>query len=86
MTRVFIAPLGFHEDIVLRFLVAQRAGRDDLVYVVSCGSLVGAVRRAYDSLVAMCGKQRLPQPVIIGLNCSDFYGSVRRVKDVLRTG
>lgn len=85
MVRVFVAPLGFHEDIVLRFLTAHGAGRGDLVYVVTCGPVVGAVKRAYDSLVALCSKQRFPHPILVELDCRDFYESVRRLKSVFKT-
>ncbi len=55
--RVFLMPLGFHEDILLRALNSMRARGGDVVYVLTCGPLVGAVKRAYESLRALCLRQ-----------------------------
>jgi hypothetical protein len=48
--RVFFMPLGFHEDILLRAMLNLCVRGGDSVYVVTCGPLVGAVKRAYESL------------------------------------
>lgn len=81
---MFIAPLGFHEDILLRSLVANRVSRNDTVYAVTCGPLSGAVKRAFDSLVALSGKQGFPLPNLVELNCSDFYQSIRLMKNLVK--
>ncbi|MEM4846798.1 MAG: hypothetical protein QW794_03455 [Thermosphaera sp.] len=47
MGRVFVAPLGFHEDFVLRSLVRFKATGEDALYVVTCGPTVSAVKRAF---------------------------------------
>jgi CRISPR locus-related DNA-binding protein len=54
-----------------------------VVYVLTCGPLVGAVKRAYESLRALCLRQGLPEPSLVELNCRDFYGAVKRVKEVI---
>jgi len=59
--RVFFMPLGFHEDILLRAMLNLRVHGGDSVYVVTCGPLVGAVKRAYESLRAMCLRQGFPE-------------------------
>jgi CRISPR locus-related DNA-binding protein len=81
--RVFLMPLGFHEDILLRALNSMGARGGDVVYVLTCGPLVGAVKRAYESLRALCLRQGLPEPSLVELNCRDFYSAVKRVKEVV---
>lgn len=82
MSRLFVAPLGYHEDFVLRSLVEFRAGTGDVVYVVTCTPVVGAVKKAFDVLVALAGKQGFPQPNLVELDCGDFYGSVKRLREL----
>lgn len=84
MVKVFIAPLGFHEDFILRSLVALRATRGDLVCVVTCSPVTGAVKRALDGLVSVCTRQGLPEPVLVEVNCNDFYGSLRKIRNFLK--
>jgi len=60
-----------------------RVHRDDVVYVVTCSPLVGAVKRALESLRALCLRQGFPEPRVLELECRDFYESVRRVKSVI---
>ena len=84
MGRVFVAPLGFHEDFVLRSLVKFKAMGGDALYVVTCGPVVSAVKRAIDGLVAMTSRQGLPQPVLVELDCNNFYSSVGRLRELLR--
>jgi len=74
--RVFISPLGFHEDVVLKLLADYRAGPGDKLFIITCG-LAGAVKVAFDSLKALCAKQGFPEPELIDLDCSDVYGSLR---------
>ena len=81
--RVFLMPLGFHEDILLRAMTRLRVHREDLVYVVTCSPLVGAVKRALESLRALCLKQGFPEPILLEVECRDFYESVRRVKSTI---
>lgn len=81
--RVFFMPLGFHEDILLRAMLNLRVRGGDFVYVVTCGPLVGAVKRAYESLRAMCLRQGFPEPSLIELNCRDFYGSVKSIRQLI---
>ncbi|MEM1767883.1 MAG: CRISPR-associated CARF protein Csa3 [Desulfurococcaceae archaeon] len=84
MSRIFIAPLGFHEDIILRSLIALRASCNDIVYVITCEPVSGAVKRAFDSLIALTSRQGFPQPLLIELDCNSFYASVKKVRDVLK--
>jgi len=81
--RVFLMPIGFHEDILLRSMMRLRVHRDDLVYVITCSPVAGAVKRAIESLRALCLKQGFPEPKVLELECRDFYESVRRVKSVI---
>ncbi|MEM4004867.1 MAG: CRISPR-associated CARF protein Csa3 [Desulfurococcaceae archaeon] len=83
MGRVFVAPLGFHEDFILRSLVKFKATSSDIVYVVTCSPVIGAVKRAFDSLVAMTSRHGFPQPLLVELDCSNFYSSTRRLREVL---
>jgi len=81
--RVFLMPLGFHEDILLRSMTRLRVQRGDVVYVITCSPLIGAVKRALESLKALCLKQGFPEPRILELECRDFYESVKRVKSII---
>jgi len=81
--RLFIVPLGFHEDIVLRALIRLGAQPGDVVYTVTCGPAAEAVKRAFESLQAQCLRQGLPEPKLLELNCRDFYGSIRAVRSTL---
>jgi len=76
-------PLGFHEDILLRSMTRLRVQRGDVVYVITCSPLIGAVKRALESLKALCLKQGFPEPRILELECRDFYESVKRVKSII---
>ncbi|MEM3938348.1 MAG: hypothetical protein QW373_07150 [Desulfurococcaceae archaeon] len=58
--RVFAAPLGFHEDFILRSLVKFKATGSDTVYVVTCSSVIGAVKSAFDGLIAMSSRRGFP--------------------------
>jgi len=80
--RVFVSPLGFHEDVVLKLLTDYRAGVGDKLFVITCG-VAGAVASAYESLKAFCLKQAFPEPILINLDCSDIYGSLRVLLDKL---
>lgn len=80
MPRVFLSPLGFHEDILVRALIQLRASRLDRFLVVSCKPLTGGVRRAFDGLKASCSRQDLPEPVLLEVDCSRFYESVADVR------
>lgn len=73
--RVFISPLGFHEDVVLKLLTEYRVSSGDRLFIVTCG-LVGGVRSAFESLRAMCFRQGFPEPELIDLDCSNFYQSL----------
>ena len=78
--RVFVAALGFHEDVLLRFLSRFAARRDDVLLVVTCSPVAGSVKRAWDGLVASCSRQGFPEPRLLELECSDFYGSLARLR------
>lgn len=84
MSRVFIAPLGFHEDILLRSLIAFRVNRSDVVYAVTCKPVVGAVKKAFDTLVALSGKQGFPPPMLVDLDCNNFYDSIRVIRGIVK--
>jgi CRISPR locus-related DNA-binding protein len=71
--RVFIAPLGFHEDSVLRMLVHYRASPGDRLVAVTCSPLAPGSRRAFESLRAQCLRQGLPEPLLVEVSCSRFY-------------
>ncbi|MCX8199825.1 MAG: CRISPR-associated CARF protein Csa3 [Sulfolobales archaeon] len=81
--RVFVFPLGFHEDPLLRLLTDFRASISDKVIVFTCRPMHGGVRRAFESLRAFCIKQGFPEPESEVLECSDFYESVKHVRRVL---
>lgn len=81
--RVFIGPLGFHEDFLLRALVKYRVQVGDVVLIITCEPVVGGVKSAYESLVSLSTRQGFPQPRLISLNCNDFYSSMRALKRVL---
>jgi len=81
--RVFVFPLGFHEDPLLRLLTDFRAGLNDEVIVFTCEPMHGGVRRAFESLRAFCIKQGFPEPESEVLECSDFYESFKHVRRVL---
>ncbi len=83
MPRVFLSPLGFHEDILIRALIQLRASRLDRLLVVSCKPLVGGVRRAFDGLKASCSRQDLPEPGLLEVDCSRFYESIAEVRKEL---
>ncbi|MEM4717796.1 MAG: CRISPR-associated CARF protein Csa3 [Desulfurococcaceae archaeon] len=83
MPRVFISPLGFHEDFLLRSLVEFKAVNRDIVYTVTCSPLIGGVKRAFDSLIALSSKQGFPTPQLVELDCSNFYESIRRLREIL---
>jgi len=78
--RVFISPLGFHEDVVLKLLVDYRAEAGDRLFVITCG-LTGAVKAAFDSLKALCSRQGFPEPELIDLDCNNIYGSLRLLSE-----
>ncbi len=80
--RVFVSPLGFHEDVVLKLLTEYRAGPSDRLFIVTCG-LVGGVKSAYESLKAMCIRQGFPEPELIELDCNDVYGSLKILSEKL---
>ena len=74
-----MSPLGFHESTVLRLLQEYRVSRRDRIVVLTCKPLVGGVKRAYESLRALCTTQGFPDPDLVELECSSFYQSFRAV-------
>jgi CRISPR locus-related DNA-binding protein len=83
VVRIFVAPLGFHEDILLRSLTRLGARSGDLVLVVTCLPMVSAVKRAWESLRALSSKQGLPEPRLLELSCEDFYEAFRQLRRAL---
>jgi len=83
--RVFLLPLGFHEDFLLRVLHEHRVSSGDVVYVLTCSPLAGGVRRAFEVFRATCAKQSFPEPVLEVLDCSDFYSSMRQVRGLIES-
>lgn len=83
MSRVFIAPIGFHEDIIMRSLISHGASRRDVLLVLSCSPITGGVRVAIDNLTGLTRRQGLPEPNIVELNCSNFYSSLRSLRKIL---
>jgi len=81
--RVFYMPIGFHEDILLRAMMRLRVGQGDIVYVITCSPIIGAVKRAIESLKAMCLRQGLIEPNVVELNCRDFYDSIRVLRKII---
>ncbi len=76
-------PIGFHEDILLRAMMRLRVGQGDIVYVITCSPIIGAVKRAIESLKAMCLRQGLIEPNVVELNCRDFYDSIRVLRKII---
>ncbi|MGB9808483.1 MAG: CRISPR-associated CARF protein Csa3 [Caldanaerobacter sp.] len=76
-------PIGFHEDIILRAMNHLHVKEEDTVYTVTCGPLTGAVKRAVESLKAMCLRQGFSEPTLIELSCKDFYGSIRTLRKTI---
>lgn len=83
LSRVFIAPIGFHENIVLRSLVSHGGSKSDILLVLSCTPIIGGVRTAIDNLTGLARRQGLPEPIVVELECNDFYGSLKRLREIL---
>ena len=64
-------------------MMRLRVGLSDVVYVVTCSPVIGAVKRALESLRALCLKQGFPEPQLVEVNCRDFYESVKRIREVV---
>ena len=74
MGRLFIITLGFHEDHVIRRLMNDKAVEDDRVILITASPVVTATQRAYESLVTLCNKMRLPRPELVGVACNPYDG------------
>lgn len=81
--RVFLFPLGFHEDPSIRVLVEFKGSVEDKVYAFTCQPLSPGSKRAFESLKAFTVSQRFPEPSLVLLNCSSFYESFRVVRGVV---
>ncbi|MEM1732955.1 MAG: CRISPR-associated CARF protein Csa3 [Desulfurococcaceae archaeon] len=84
MPRVFIAPIGFHEDFVLRSLIVLNGSRNDVLLVLSCIPILGGVRTAIENLAGLARRQGLPDPQVVELECSNLYHSLRHLRGVLK--
>lgn len=84
MPRAFIAPLGFHEDFLIRAFTKYVPQSSDRVIAVTCAPIIGGVKRAYEKLLALTSIYRLPNPLLVDLNCADFYGSYKKIRSILR--
>ncbi|MCS7099436.1 MAG: CRISPR-associated CARF protein Csa3 [Sulfolobales archaeon] len=82
MGRVFIVSLGFHEDVVMRMFVSRSITEKDRVYLIT-GSKAQQVASAYDSLVALCRKMKLPDPELVEIPM-DLFGGVSRIVEILK--
>ncbi|MEM0297734.1 MAG: CRISPR-associated CARF protein Csa3 [Zestosphaera sp.] len=74
MRRLFLITLGFHEDHVIRRLVNDKTSKNDRVVLVTASPIASATQRAYESLVAVCGRMGLPKPEIIGIPADPYEG------------
>ncbi|MEZ0394286.1 MAG: CRISPR-associated CARF protein Csa3 [Desulfurococcaceae archaeon] len=83
--RLFICPLGFHEDFVLRALIRRRASPSDRALALVCGPAAGGVLRAWESLTAQCNRQGLPRPELLQLTCSDAYAALGEVRRAIES-
>jgi CRISPR locus-related DNA-binding protein len=72
--RLFIITLGFHEDHVIRRLMNDKAVEDDRVILITASPVATATQRAYESLVTLCNKMRLPRPELVGVACNPYDG------------
>lgn len=72
--RLFVITLGFHEDHVIRRLVNDKAVEDDRVVLITASPVATATQRAYESLLTLCSKMRLPKPELVGVPCSPYDG------------
>lgn len=70
-TKLYIFPLGFHEDFILRRLSRTDANRYDHILVITCQPLGAGTRRAYGSLHAKTIDLGFGEPELIVLDCSD---------------
>lgn len=67
---MFIAPLGFYEDLTPRSLVEFGTAGSDVLYVATCRPVFGTVERAFDNLVVLVGKQGFPEPIVLDFTTS----------------
>lgn len=82
MGRVFIMPLGFHEDRAMRMFIENSVTERDRVYIITANKTLSVVR-AYESLVAFCRKIRLPDPELVEVPM-DLSGGISRILQILR--
>ncbi len=82
MGRLFLITLGFHEDHVIRRLINERVVADDKVVLITASPVATATQRAYESLMSVCSRMRLPKPELIGIP-PDPYEGLRNLLDVL---
>ncbi|MET1159364.1 MAG: CRISPR-associated CARF protein Csa3 [Thermoprotei archaeon] len=83
--RVFLTPIGFHEDVVLRLLKDNRASTSDKLLVFTCRDPSSGTKRAYESLRASCIKEGYPEPQLVLLNCSNVYEGLSEAISTLAT-
>lgn len=84
MGRLFIITLGFHEDHVIRRLVNDKASRGDRVVLITASPVASATQRAYESLIAVCGRMGLPRPELVSVS-ADPYEGLKTLISLLRS-
>ncbi|MEM4654730.1 MAG: CRISPR-associated CARF protein Csa3 [Thermosphaera sp.] len=81
--RVFLFPLGFHEDPAIRVLVEFKSNVEDEAHAFTCQPLSPGSKRAFESLKAFSSSQRFPDPALVLVNCSSFYESFKVVRGIV---
>lgn len=76
MSRLFIFPLGYHEDFILRRLAKLGVGSSDVVLVTVCEPYIIGTRRAFESLKARSVELGYSTPKLLILDCSKPWNAI----------
>lgn len=69
--RLYIFPLGFHEDFILRRLTRTNATKEDYILVITCQPVGAGTRIAYESLRARTIDLGYGEPFLLPLECNE---------------
>ncbi len=83
MARLFIFPIGYHEDFILRRLAKCGASGDDRVFVITCKPYSLGTRSAFENLKARMLDLGYGTPLLIGLECSSPWDSILELENIL---
>ncbi len=84
MAKIFLLPIGFHENIPMRILVSNHAGIDDKIIILTCRPAVVGVKAAFEQLKSQCIVNKIAEPLLLELPCGDPYESIIMIKEKLR--